>query len=92
MITSLEKTKLSKILRNNYSYKVIDILNKKGLTNKFGKPYSPSSIRMVFNGHNENLDIELAIYELRDDILAKEQKLQTIRNQSNEKASHTNNR
>ncbi|PZW41595.1 hypothetical protein LX95_01276 [Mesonia algae] len=79
MISPKENAELSKILGKNYTSGVISILNDKGITNKIGNSYSPSSVRQVFNGITENIDIELAIFELRDQLKAKQIRLEKLR-------------
>jgi len=79
MISAEERKALKKDLGYNYAPRVIRILNEKGLKNSRGNEYSTNSIRQIFNGYDENLDIELAIYQLRDDIREKKAALQKAR-------------
>lgn len=79
MITTEDRKELKKILGNNYAPGVIQILNDKEQKNSRGREYSANSIRQVFNGREENLDIELAIYERRDQIIIKKKELEEKR-------------
>lgn len=64
MILKTQRTKLKRLLKLNYCKEVKDILLKKGLFSEKGKPFSSSYITHVFNGKNENIEIEMAIIEL----------------------------
>lgn len=66
MITEKDRESLKKVIGNRYSRKVLQILNKNEAITSAGKSFSIEYIRQVFNGHHENKDVELAIYELRD--------------------------
>lgn len=75
MITIQEKKQLKQVLGNNYTSRVIKILDERGIKNTRGFSFSTNSIRQVFNGNISNLEIEIAIYDLRDDIVAKQKQL-----------------
>lgn len=79
MITAADKELLKAELGNNYAPATIRILNKKGVLNTKGKPFRGNSITQVMNGNIENLDIELAIYEARDEVRAKKEALKKAR-------------
>ena len=64
MIHTAQRKKLKQVLGNRYSSKVLEILKEQHIVNRNGKPYGTSMIRNVFNGLNENILIENAIWEL----------------------------
>ncbi len=75
MITETEKEGLKIILGRNYTRKVLSFLNKTSESSIEGKIYSIEYIRQVFNGLQDNLDVEIAIYDLRNEIIAKHNEL-----------------
>ena len=64
MIGKIQRKKLKEVLGYHYTQGVLKILKEKRVTSRNGKPYGTSMIRNVFNGLNENEDIENAIIEL----------------------------
>lgn len=64
MIRKEQRKKLKEVLGYHYAHGVLKILKEKNVTSRNGKPYGTSMIRNVFNGLNENEDIENAIIEL----------------------------
>lgn len=80
MITIQEKKQLKQVLGNNYTSRVIKILEDRGIKNTRGLSFSTNSIRQVFNGNISNLEIEIAIYDLRDEIVAKQKQLKEKKN------------
>lgn len=64
MIHKEQRRKLKEILGYHYTEGVLKILKEKKITSRSGKPYGSSMIRNVFNGLNENEDIENAIIAL----------------------------
>lgn len=64
MIRKEQRKKLKEVLGYHYTEGVLKILKEKKITSRNGKPYGSSMIRNVFNGLNENEDIENAIIEL----------------------------
>jgi len=64
MIHKEQRRKLKEILGYHYTEGVLKILKEKKITSRNGKPYGSSMIRNVFNGLNENEDIENAIISL----------------------------
>jgi hypothetical protein len=64
MISKNEQKRLKKILGHHYAKDVLQLLNEKGITNKFGVPHNLEYIRMVFQGYRKNQDIEKAIVDL----------------------------
>ncbi|WP_046743829.1 hypothetical protein [Kordia zhangzhouensis] len=64
MIRKEQRKKLKEVLGYHYTEGVLKILKEKNVTSRNGKPYGTSMIRNVFNGLNENEDIENAIIEL----------------------------
>ena len=64
MIHKEQRRKLKEILGYHYTEGVLKILKEKKITSRSGKPYGSSMIRNVFNGLNENEDIENAIIVL----------------------------
>lgn len=61
MIHKEQRRKLKEVLGYHYTEGVLKILKEKKVTSRSGKPYGSSMIRNVFNGLNENEDIENAI-------------------------------
>jgi hypothetical protein len=74
-----ERKKLKKILGNVFIKDVQDILRKKNILNKKGNEYSVSYISNVFNGIEDNKDIEIAFYELANIRLEKEKELNKLK-------------
>ncbi|KAB8156116.1 hypothetical protein EZY14_002540 [Kordia sp. TARA_039_SRF] len=64
MIRKEQRVKLKEVLGYHYTDGVLKILKEKNIKSRNGKPYGSSMIRNVFNGLNENEDIENAIIEL----------------------------
>ncbi len=64
MIRKEQRKKLKEVLGYHYTDGVLKILKEKKVTSRNGNPYGSSMIRNVFNGLNENEDIENAIIEL----------------------------
>lgn len=64
MIKITERKKMKKVFKKGYSKEVLDKLNDKGIVNKKGDSYGISYITHVFNGRNENLEIEETIIAL----------------------------
>lgn len=71
-MTEQEIIYIKKVLGNHYSMKIINHLNKAGLYNANGEPYSGNSIRKVVNGYQPNPELELEILK----IVAKTEKKQ----------------
>ncbi|WP_298427948.1 hypothetical protein [uncultured Kordia sp.] len=81
MIHKEQRKKIKKILGYHYSDKVLKILKEKGITNKKGTVYGSSMIRNVFNGLNENKEIEIAILELFVNTLEEKEEVEKIKKQ-----------
>lgn len=64
MITTAQRKKMKKIFKTRYSKAVQERLNQKGILNKKGKSFGISYISHVFNGRNEDIQIEETIIEL----------------------------
>ncbi|MEM6718358.1 MAG: hypothetical protein AAF611_03485 [Bacteroidota bacterium] len=64
MITKKQREKLREILGYHYTKEVFKLLKERKVTNKKGNQYSSSMIRNVYNGINENKDIENAIFDV----------------------------
>ncbi|MDA0175884.1 hypothetical protein OOZ35_14120 [Mesoflavibacter profundi] len=64
MITKTVRRKLKRHLKNRYTTDVLKLLSDKQMFNKNGQPYSRGFISHVFNGLNENEDVENAIIEV----------------------------
>jgi hypothetical protein len=64
MIHKEQRRKLKETLGYHYTDGVLKILKERGIISRNGRPYGSSMIRNVFNGLNENEDIETAIIEL----------------------------
>ena len=61
MINKTRRRKLKKVLKHSFIADVLTKLNDEKVFNKKGEPFSKMYISLVFNGKNENIDIELAI-------------------------------
>lgn len=68
-----------------YSGKVQKILEAKEIYTNRGTIATSSTIRNVFGGHQEDEDIELAIYEVYEKELDKKNKLEKLRNKHSKK-------
>lgn len=75
MISDTEREELKAVIGSRYTRKVLAILNEKKAVSSAGKNYSIEYIRQVFNGHHSNLEVELAVYELRDKIISDQKEL-----------------
>lgn len=64
MIQKEQRRKIKEVLGYHYTDGVLKILKENKINSRNGKPYGSSMIRNVFNGLNENEDIENAIIEL----------------------------
>ncbi|MEO7977574.1 hypothetical protein [Flavobacterium sp.] len=64
MITAGQRNKMKKVFKTGYSKEVQKLLAEKSIWNKKGFPFSNSYITHVFNGRNNNNDIEETIIEL----------------------------
>ncbi|WP_324069065.1 MAG: hypothetical protein RSE15_00650 [Flavobacterium sp.] len=64
MINKTRRRKLKKVLKHSFIADVLKKLNDDNVFNKKGEPFSKMYISLVFNGKNENIDIELAIMEV----------------------------
>lgn len=64
MIRKQQRIKLKEVLGYHYTDGVLRILKERNIKSRNGRPYGSSMIRNVFNGLNENEDIENAIIEL----------------------------
>jgi hypothetical protein len=64
MIRKKQREKIKEVLGYHYTDGVLKILKENRITSRNGRPYGSSMIRNVFNGLNENEDIENAIIEL----------------------------
>jgi hypothetical protein len=62
MIKPAERKKMKKVFKKGYSKEVLDKLNKNGIVTQKGTPYGISYITHVFNGRNENIDIEKRLW------------------------------
>lgn len=79
MITLAQRKKMKKVFKNKYSKSVQELLNQKGVVSKKEKPFSISYISLVFNGYNENIEIEESIIKLYQDKLAEIKKISNKR-------------
>lgn len=79
MITKEQRKKLKETLGYHYTGDVLKILKKRGITNRKGAPYGSSMIRNVYNGLNENKEIENAILDLYLQKLEEKEKERKIR-------------
>jgi len=76
MILKTQRTKLKRLLKFNYCNEVKQLLSQNKKYNEKGNEFSSSYITHVFNGKNENIDIELAIIE----VYTKRKKIQSEMN------------
>lgn len=79
MISAKESKELQEILGKPYAPAVNRILKANGVNPEKEKPFSNQMINMVLHGRRENIDIELALYQLRDQIIRKNEALQKAR-------------
>ena len=86
MISESFRKKFKKDLGQNYAYtpEIRKILNKAGVTNRKGEPFSAQSIRNVFLGKEENRIIEIAIMECYKTGLEYKRKLEQLRDELGE--------
>ena len=70
-----------------YTSKVQKILEAKEIFTNRGTIATASTIRNVFGGHQEDEDIELAIYEVYEEELNKKNKLKQLRNKHSKSPS-----
>ncbi len=80
MITEQDKTTIIENLGKKYSKKILPEINKKGLVNRYNKPFSNRSINDIVNGDTENLLIEKLIFQLIKKNKQEIQKLQEFKN------------
>ena len=78
-LQSNARKELQEILGKPYAPAVNRILKANGVNPEKEKPFSNQMINMVLHGRRENIDIELAIYQLRDQIIRKNAALQKAR-------------
>jgi hypothetical protein len=64
MITETFKDIITRVLGVQYSNKIINHLEEKGIRNSDGRPFSNESIRLFVNGYRDNREVESAIVEL----------------------------
>lgn len=64
MIKTSERKKMKKVFKKGYSKEVQEKLIEKCVFTQKGSPYGISYITHVFNGRNENSEIEETIIEL----------------------------
>ena len=64
MIKTSERKKMKKVFKKGYSKEVQEKLIEKSVFTQKGSPYGISYITHVFNGRNENLEIEETIIAL----------------------------
>jgi hypothetical protein len=64
MISEVEQKELKQLIGHQYSVEVQELLESKSIRNRNGHPHSLEYIRMVFQGHRQNQDVEAAIWEL----------------------------
>lgn len=75
MIKTAERKKMKKLFKRGYSKEVLHKLNENGIVTKKGSPYGVSYITHVFNGRNENPEIEKTILALYTEKLEEAKKL-----------------
>lgn len=79
MINKTDKKTLTKLFGTEYSKEVVELLNKKGITNKRGKPHNEQYVRTVMSGIRENKDVESALWELAGARKDENEKLKTLK-------------
>tara|TARA_R110002126_G_scaffold110951_2_gene248690 strand:+ start:1511 stop:1792 length:282 start_codon:yes stop_codon:yes gene_type:complete len=62
MITKRERNKIKKILGGHYTDAVLEVLNNKGVRNKYGLFHSATMVQTVMNGQPHR-EIEEAIWD-----------------------------
>ena len=75
MIKTAERKKMKKVFKKGYSKQVQEKLNVKGVFTQKGNSYGFSFINHVFNGRNENIEIEAAIIQLYTEIVETAKKI-----------------
>lgn len=75
MINDQEREELKKVIGKHYTRKVLNLLNQRNAMTGAGRSFSIEYIRQVFNGHHQNEEVELAIYDLRDKIISIKEEL-----------------
>lgn len=74
MINKTQRKRILKVIGSRYTQGVIDILNKRNIYNREGKPFSPGFISHVMNGIRVNIDVENAILDYYQKCLLIQQK------------------
>ena len=64
MITPSQKEKIVKVLSKHYSGKILSFLGDKNIQSRYGNALSPTYIRQIVCGSEENKFIEDKIFEL----------------------------
>ncbi len=84
MVSSEQKVIFLKTLgKHGYAPKILLYLNSKGIVNPSSKQsYSIEHIRGVMNGHRENVDIELAIYDFYEETKTKAERLKKLQSKN----------
>ncbi|MFN3908263.1 MAG: hypothetical protein ACK4JX_04450 [Flavobacterium sp.] len=81
MILKAEKQKIIKAFGIQYSSKILNILEEKGIKNSKGESFSSNSIRNIVNGLQENIEIEILILQQAGKELDRQQKVLLKRKQ-----------
>jgi len=81
MIHKEQRGKLKEVLGYHYAEGVLKILKQRSITNRKGTAYGSSMIRNVFNGINQNKEIENAILELFTIGQEEHEKSEALKNQ-----------
>lgn len=76
-----ESKKIRKILGREYTSEVIEILNKKGILTRLGKPHQPTFIALVLSGKRYNSDVVDAILEVANNRLEQSKKRTQMKNE-----------
>lgn len=75
MIKVSERKKMKKVFKKGYSKEVLNRLNASGIMNQKGEPFGISYITHVFNGRNENSEIEKTIVALYAEKVEEEKRI-----------------
>lgn len=79
MISKTERNTLSKFLKSRFSQSVLDLLEERGVTNKNGEPMTKGFISHVYNGRNEHLEVEQALWDVYSKRKAEHSKMKAER-------------
>jgi len=79
MLTKVEIKKLRKLLGVHYAEDTLNVLNERGILNKFGTPHKPQFIQLVARGLRYNADVIDALLEVAKNRRAEAEERQNIK-------------